>query len=192
MDTDEKKHGILEAARDLFTRFGLKKTSVQEIARASHMAKASFYYYFRSKDEVFEAVALKELDKLWDSIHRAVQEATDPEQKIRQFVLIRMRELKKLANVYATLNDEYLEHLGFIERIRGRALQHEVDMIAGVLRDGVASGAFRAMDVRMTAQGIVVALKGLEFPWATHTSDEEVGQHLDALIGILFDGIRAR
>ena len=192
METDDRKERIIEAARDLFARFGLRKTSVQEIARASHMAKGSLYYYFRSKAEVFEAVVQEELDRLWDVTREAVEAAKDPERKISEFVLTRMRELKRLANAYATLHDEYLEHLGFVEKIRGRTLQREIDMIAGILKEGIASGAFRRLDVGVTAQAIVVALKGLEFPWATRTNDEEVKQHLNALIGILFDGIRAR
>ena len=65
-------------------------------------------------------------------------------------------------------------------------------MIAGILKEGIASGVFRRLDVGVTAHAIVVALKGLEFPWATRASEGEIKRNLNALMGVLFDGIRAR
>ena len=49
----DKKELILDSAIELFNRWGYAKTSVDEIARAAHIAKSTIYYYFPSKENLF-------------------------------------------------------------------------------------------------------------------------------------------
>lgn len=45
----DKKEQILKCARELFMRQGISETSVREITEASHIAKGTFYLYFKDK-----------------------------------------------------------------------------------------------------------------------------------------------
>ena len=47
---------IVDVARKIFTRYGFRKTTMEEIALASSMGKSSIYYYFPSKEDIFRAV----------------------------------------------------------------------------------------------------------------------------------------
>lgn len=52
------KHSlILEAALALFRQYGYRRTSMEDIAQAAAVAKGTLYLYFKSKDELFEALA---------------------------------------------------------------------------------------------------------------------------------------
>ncbi|HIE30743.1 TPA: TetR/AcrR family transcriptional regulator, partial [Candidatus Poribacteria bacterium] len=62
MDKEDKKEFIIEASRELFARFGLKKTTMDEIAKKCGMSKATLYYYFKSKEDIFRAVIDKEFN----------------------------------------------------------------------------------------------------------------------------------
>ena len=44
---------IITVASDIFTRFGFRKTTMDEIASALHKGKSSIYHYFESKEELF-------------------------------------------------------------------------------------------------------------------------------------------
>jgi AcrR family transcriptional regulator len=48
---------LLEAAKDAFARKGYEDTNVDEICRSARMAKGSFYRHYRSKEDLFFAVA---------------------------------------------------------------------------------------------------------------------------------------
>ncbi len=48
-----KRDSILEVAIPLFGRFGFRKTSVDEVARAANISKQGLYLHFASKEEVF-------------------------------------------------------------------------------------------------------------------------------------------
>ena len=51
----EKLESILDAAGNMFGRYGIQKTSLHEIAQMARVAKATIYNYFGSKDQVCAA-----------------------------------------------------------------------------------------------------------------------------------------
>ncbi|MCZ4296704.1 TetR/AcrR family transcriptional regulator [Henriciella marina] len=51
------RQAILEAARQVFARLGAEATTVRDIIRETDLAAGTFYNYFKSKEEVFEALA---------------------------------------------------------------------------------------------------------------------------------------
>lgn len=53
-----RKREILLAARELFIRKGYDQTSVNDILKVVDIAKGTFYYYFKSKEEVLEEIIL--------------------------------------------------------------------------------------------------------------------------------------
>jgi AcrR family transcriptional regulator len=56
-DGSEKRGRILEAAQSLFLRYGIKRTSVDDVAREAGIAKGTVYLYFDSKAAIFAALA---------------------------------------------------------------------------------------------------------------------------------------
>jgi AcrR family transcriptional regulator len=56
-DPADKSARILKAALDLFVRYGIKRTSIDDIAREAGIAKGTLYLYYPSKDALFAAVA---------------------------------------------------------------------------------------------------------------------------------------
>jgi AcrR family transcriptional regulator len=57
------RRAILDAGRRVFARIGFDATTVRDIIRETDLAAGTFYNYFKSKEEVFEAIAE-------DSTHR--------------------------------------------------------------------------------------------------------------------------
>ena len=53
----EKRTRILQAAQSLFIRYGVKRTSIDEVARAADIAKGTLYLYYESKEMLFAEVA---------------------------------------------------------------------------------------------------------------------------------------
>lgn len=51
------RHAILVAARRVFAELGYEAATVRDIIRGTELASGTFYNYFRSKEEVFEALA---------------------------------------------------------------------------------------------------------------------------------------
>lgn len=50
---EDKKQQIADAARELFSNFGYKSVSVDQIAQKANVAKGTIYLYFKDKDDLF-------------------------------------------------------------------------------------------------------------------------------------------
>jgi len=74
---------ILEAARSVFARLGVESTTVRDIIRETPLAAGTFYNYFKSKEEVFEALADDSTARFRPRLARVRAEATDFESYIR-------------------------------------------------------------------------------------------------------------
>ena len=64
-----RKKEIIDAARHLFQRKGIAKTSINDIAKSIGVAKGLVYYYFSSKDELVETV----LDEFVEDVDRGLK-----------------------------------------------------------------------------------------------------------------------
>ena len=53
---DDKKQHIITAAIEVFTRYGFKKTSMQDVADAAMMSRAALYLHFKNKDDLFRSL----------------------------------------------------------------------------------------------------------------------------------------
>lgn len=60
-DIEQREAAILDAAATLFVRYGFDKTSVADIAREAGISKGAIYLHFASKDALFEALLLREM-----------------------------------------------------------------------------------------------------------------------------------
>lgn len=56
---DANRENILKIAQDIFSKYGYKKTTLDDIANAVRKWKSSLYYYFKSKEDLFQAVIMK-------------------------------------------------------------------------------------------------------------------------------------
>jgi len=187
---EDTRAQILRAAKTLFGRYGFRKTSLAEVAGEARMGKSSIYYYFTSKEDLFRAVVDAEFKTLSARVRDAIASESSPEASLRTYVLTRMRVARELASAYAALHDDYLVGLPFVEEVRQRAFQEEVQTIEAILEDGIRGGVFEVADPGLTAYGIAVSLKGLEYPWLVDADDAKLESDLDLLLGLLMKAIR--
>ncbi len=183
---------IISHASQVFSKYGFKKASMDDIAKASGMGKSSLYYYFRSKEEVFEAVVKKEADLIRIEIEKKVIQSNDnPKDKIRNYVLIRMRYLKEMVNFYDALKNDYLGNLAFTERIREKYDREEQQFIQVLLQQGIDIGIFKLKETKISSMALATALKGLETALLIKNTipPDQLEKHLDETLQILFYGI---
>lgn len=189
---EEKANLILTSARRLFGRYGLRKTTVDEIAREARVGKGTIYNYYKSKEEVFQAVVEEEAQILKKEIERVVNSQNTPEEKLRAYIITRMGLINQLANFYSTFKDEYLEYYGFIEKIRKRYNDYEISTIKRILKEGVNKKVFSIKNLDLTALAFVIGMKGLEYYWALEEDPLKIEKKIDTLLGIIFNGILRR
>ena len=87
-----RKQRIIDGALKVFHDVGIEKTTMDEIAIESGFGKATLYYYFTSKDEVFVEIMEQGWKKLWEGIESRIVEEVGPKVKFMGIV-------KKMGNI---------------------------------------------------------------------------------------------
>jgi AcrR family transcriptional regulator len=87
----EKIESILDAATKMFARYGIRKTSVDEVARMARVAKATIYNYFGSKDHVYLEVLRREANEIVERISSSVAQEISPRDKLVAFARAKFR-----------------------------------------------------------------------------------------------------
>ena len=93
---DNKKERILRIAENQFARYGIQKTTMDEIAKKARMGKSTLYYYFKSKEDIFAEVIRKDSAIYKQKLNNAISTATTPQEKLYNYVYTRMKHLKEL------------------------------------------------------------------------------------------------
>lgn len=184
---------IVGVARKIFTRYGFRKTTMEEIALATGKGKSSIYYYFKSKEEIFLAVVEKEAEELKEKLEQTIHMDDSPIDKLRSYIFFRLHHLRTVENFYAALNDEYLSRMDFILGIRRKFDQEERLVVKGILEEGMGDGTFQLVSSDIGATAISTMMKGLELPLLLseeHKTDR--ASLLDDLMRVLFYGILKR
>lgn len=85
---DERKNEIIKAAATLFAEKGYDQCSVNDILNAVGIAKGTFYYYFKSKEDVLDAAVDKMSEQVLGQVQETVQrKELSPIDKIIQVLL---------------------------------------------------------------------------------------------------------
>lgn len=188
----DRKEEIISAATILFSRFGLEKTTMEDIAKASQKGKSSLYYYFKSKEEVFAEVIKKEIVGLQGAIDKAIENEDDPDKKLKKFVYTRLNYLSEKANQYTTVKDEYLKHHVFIEHLTADYSKWEIDTLKSIIEYGRTRGLFEVSDLDSVSLALFLALKGFEYPWAINLAKKDIQKGVETLVNVLLSGLRKR
>jgi AcrR family transcriptional regulator len=189
---DEIRTKIVIVAGKIFSRYGFKKTTMDEIAIAAKKGKSSIYYYFPSKEDIFRAVVEQEAEELKRDLQKEISKIEDPIEQLKAYILFRMYKMKTLTNFYAALKGEYLSHLDFIEKIRKKYDQNEVKIVTEILQRGIKQQKFVIDEPKLSAVALVTAMKGLEIPLFINKDHGNIEDRLDNLIKILFYGLVKR
>lgn len=193
---EEIRDHIIAVASDIFGKFGFRRTTMDEIAHATRKGKSTIYYYFKSKEDVFQAVVEREAQVLTNKVHEAIRVEHNPKDKIRTYILTRMRSLGDVVNFYNVLKNEHLTRMDFLYNIREKYRKEEISMVMTILQEGIDNGEFQVSNMFSGAQAIVATMHGIEVSLFLNTHidihDPSFEKRVDDILQIVFFGLMKR
>ena len=178
-----RQNRILEGALSVFKEKGLDGATMDEIANTSGFGKATLYYYFKSKEEVFSAILVDGWQNIWESLEPVIAEQDSP-RKTFVNVLIKIAEnaqnrpglFEFLFNVPKTIT---------LDDQPWKDYQHRLyAILQGLLEDGVKKGEFPKVDPKLMFKALGGLFMGLVFMGNRDepVSEKEVESLLNELI----------
>lgn len=191
-DVRDTKELILKIAMQVFAKYGFRKTSINDIAKAAFKSKGSVHYYFKNKNELFQKVVEKEFQLLRTELELVAKSDLNGKMKLTNYIITRMRILRKLSYINDAIKNGYMDYAYFEEKIRKKFEDEEISLVKGIISYGIINGEFEKSDNNQIAFVIVSALKGLEEPLMVYTKCNECDINLDYMIHVLLKGIEKR
>ena len=152
---DDTKARIVEAAEALFLRLGYAKTAVADIAAELDMSPANVYRFFPSKTAIVQAICQRCLSEVEETAWSIARSKAPASQRLERLILEILAYHKENLLTEQRVNDIVLvaiEHNWENIRAHKDALRNVVELI---LRDGIETGEFEAVDPRTTAELIL-------------------------------------
>jgi len=189
MTKDERARAeILQAAETVFQRWGLTKTTMEDIARQAGKGKSTLYYYFKSKDAVLDAMAEDQIDRILALAQAGMAAQETARDRFFAYIATIFRELRRVMEPLNVQRD-----MGAVRALVGRLVEmfdaKNKKALEPILRAGLERGEFRSIgpkDVKATAHAIAVVIRGLTFDLFIDNRDERV---IDLIIRMLSDGL---
>ena len=153
---------ILDRAEQLFARRGFAGIGLAEVAEQVGLSKSSLFHHFASKAQLYAAVMARILDRIEDELVRSLAIGGSPAQRLERWLDVVVDVLA--ANpTYARLllrslfeDDELTGELPE-ERAVNATLRRIVGAADTLLREGIASGVFRPVNVPHMVQTVIGA-----------------------------------
>lgn len=156
---------IVDEARELFAKKGVDNTTINDIALASGISRRTVYTYFKSKDDVYQAVIAGELETLTRKMSDVVNTDLSPELKMMEMIFTRLEAIKEVVLRNGSLRADFFRDIFTVEKVRKSFDRKEIELFRTVLKQGVDAGLFSVDDIYLTAQITHFCLKGLEIPY---------------------------
>ncbi len=157
------KNEIINCAQGLFKQFGLKKTTMDEIAAACGKAKSTLYHYFKSKDDVFDEVLEKEMKSLRQLVNEEVLKQSSFKDKIKTYFETFHKETMDKMNLLRILKQEISYEIVNSNRFTD-LIQFETNYVADLLNTGFDNDEISGIekeDIMLFSEILVVSFLGI-------------------------------
>ena len=181
---EERRNEILDAAEVLFSTKGYSKTTINDILDEVNIAKGTLYYYFKSKEEVMDAIVTRLIDM---GVEAAKVIASDPNLKATE----KMFQIIMAQNPDSTRKDQMIEQL----HLANNAEMHQKSLVETVLRltpvltdvveQGIQEGTFNTPYPKEAIEFLLVSSQFLLDARIFHWQQHEVMQKAIAFTSII-------
>ncbi|MCK5800530.1 MAG: TetR/AcrR family transcriptional regulator [Deltaproteobacteria bacterium] len=186
--TDIKKT-IIEAAKPLFARFAFKKTSVDELARAAGVSKATLYAYFDSKEALFAAVVHSEGTRIFAGMDAAIAAAPTYEAKLRAFFTSFLKLLAESQLIREASSETLAQLLPLARDVSNTLETQGRARLRALVQGGVDTGEFDLEDIELTTRGLNLAAHSLHLVFIHDRDADQATHDIPAFLDILLRGL---
>lgn len=183
---------ILDEAAELFARDGYDGASLGSLADAVGVTKAAIYHYFPNKKEIYEAIIVRTLEGLLAAVSSKVVSKADGEIAVSRFMAAHAEYFEEHYHGFVTMLVGYggMENAALISEAQKLRRAYE-DVLKRIVEDGVASGAFRNVDVSATTRAILSMLNWM-VRWYKPGEGRSAASFAEEYCELLLGGMRAK
>jgi AcrR family transcriptional regulator len=189
IDLANKEEQILAEAVRLFREKGYHAASMQNIADAVGLHKASLYHYIPSKQALLAKIFERSIGALTQQLEAIHASNDSPADKLRRAIESHVLAMCERLDAYTVyISERRALSTRSYARVRAEGEKH-ARLIEKILEEGIACKQFRAMDTKMVALAILGMCNWL-YQWYSPRGRLTPHQIAHIFADLVLDGIR--
>ena len=181
---------ILDAALKVFSRYGYKKSTLEDIANELSMTNTAMYAYATSKRDLYEQTVRYVMKRWQGSVQQAVGERTTAREKLTTLCESALYYLAKDAEFCALLRSDpgifpMFPTVDPYEEIN----RDSVLMIERILQFGRETGEFRAVDASGSAEVLFSIYKNFIIHTYINSEEDYTSRYLPITLELILNGL---
>lgn len=152
---DETRDAIVTAAAGLFARNGYRATTLESVASAIGVKKASVYHYIASKEELLIAIYERIFDRIESAVRPIATQTFPPDERLRRMIHAHIEVVADERDLLTVVFNEEAELPLKLKRKISRRKKAYEQLFIDVVEEGSRLGIFRAINVRTAVYGLL-------------------------------------
>jgi TetR/AcrR family transcriptional regulator len=193
----DKERQILDAAQKRFAVYGLSKVTMDEIAADIGMGKASLYYYFPTKEDLFRSVIERKQNEFLLGLRETARLNLSATEKLKLYADQRLKYSSELANLNLFGLHSLMSAKPIFRELFEALAAEEEKFLCDVLRAGNQSGEFEIRSPDTTAAILLHLLQGLrlralkiaDMAGAPVSDSEELARDVKLMLELVLNGL---
>ncbi len=190
---DSVREQILQAASEVFLKWGIKKTTMEDIARAAGKGKSTLYYYFKNKEEIFDAGGKLEIDEMMAQAVKEMEHVESAVEKLEVYIQSGFQFMKKKIGFYSVIMSEISEDSKIIKGVLEYIAKSESRILHSILEYGLKRKEFKFSsedELKKTIHVLMLAIRGVELELIQAKHPNQLDSYMAVLTKILLNGLK--
>jgi AcrR family transcriptional regulator len=187
---EDTRGKILDISRQLAEKYGFWSFKVDDILQHVHISRATFYKYFRNREDVLFTLFDTELDRIESTIRAALSEESGSHTRLKVFMTLEIAGMKGLFNALNIRIGE-IDISPAIPRQRiEEKNERDLRIIRDILSDGKREGSLVFEDLDLTARAVMGINREIGLKAVMENKDTEtIKREISGMLGALLFGI---
>lgn len=200
-EKEQRRSAILRSARREFFEKGFRAVTVDSIARRAELSKGAIYLYFKSKEEIYAQILLRDIDKFHDRVDALLDTSKSASDNLRQFAEVYATFFISDRELFRIFMNFMIQHnpVNFTPNINDhivKSTNQTVVIIEQILQMGVERGEFPGCyNVRVCRNALWGLLNGIIalhlFTGKEETREERVRTQVRGGLELFIGGLRS-
>ncbi|QEC43514.1 TetR/AcrR family transcriptional regulator [Pseudobacter ginsenosidimutans] len=189
---DPVREEILRKAAELLGRFGFKKTTMEDIARAIGKSKSALYYYYKTKEEIFEAVVAEDMDESRCMTEEKMNSVESAPEKFRLMFTTIFGSIREKIDKFSVFRADVMENPALMENIGKERDVYMENLLRNLVLYGIERGEIRKMtdeEISVWTKVTNMTMRAIGQRLFLEDNFAYVEKHLDFLAATMLNGI---
>jgi AcrR family transcriptional regulator len=187
----DRKKEILQAAKNVMLKYGIRKTTLEDIAQECGIKKTALYYYFKSKNDVLQTMFSQTMNDLQQELSENIKAGRNTKEKLKIFMHKKLNIFREIKPFVELLHRENLPTKvnEYFHKEQKVMMEFDYNLIRKIIETGIAKSIIQVTSLDSLILMILGVTYGTGFSLHLKDKDIDAEKMFDDTINIIFKGI---